>query len=171
MTDTLLQCCERWYSWTVQECMGDYVGTGKYYVDWESYECVKDCAEDGSDADCGGFAYRWDLPLYNTKEECRKTALSWKTFEYSENNDVSSIDNDEYYVYWNHGGFGNHKCVKNCVVSATAPECGGLAKTWDVKFKSADACCSQLLSYVPREDCTTVQAVSAQQSVCTFFHL
>ena len=60
----------------------------------------------------------------------------------------------KYYVAWDEYGVGNPKCVKNCVAEASFPECGGLATDWQEKYKTADICCSEKLSWMDRKDCT-----------------
>jgi len=69
-------------------------------------------------------------------------------------NGTVPIGSDEYYVAWDEYGVGNPKCVKNCVAEASFPECGGLAADWQEKYKTADICCSEKLSYRDRKDCT-----------------
>jgi hypothetical protein len=76
---TLDECCEKHYNYRVNECKGlSSAGSNKYFVDWSTYKCVKDCdVVDG--ADCGGLADGfWDLIwTFTTKEECCRTRVSW----------------------------------------------------------------------------------------------
>jgi hypothetical protein len=75
--ETLQDCCSIHYGYNMNECLGEAAtGTNKYYVDWTTYKCVKDCSEDG--ADCGGLAEGWELgSLYITKEECCRQRLGY----------------------------------------------------------------------------------------------
>jgi hypothetical protein len=68
-------CCERYYSWDKSACIinsgGDMTmaGSSKWFVDWTTSKCVKDCHEDSGDAKCGGLAKNWD-DLHTGLSEC-----------------------------------------------------------------------------------------------------
>ena len=81
--DTVDSCCQNKLWWINKEdCIARSTGTaqvqrtatGKYYVDWTSFACVKDCVEA---EDCGGFANEWDV-LFDKKELCCTSKLGWK---------------------------------------------------------------------------------------------
>ena len=80
---TLDECCERHYNYRVNACKGlASVGSNKWFINWKTYKCVKDCdVADG--ADCGGRADGfWDLLwTFTTKEECCRTRVSWNFHE------------------------------------------------------------------------------------------
>lgn len=68
-------CCEKTLWWlNKEECVfdstGDHTampsGSDEYYVDWETFTCVRDCV---GPAPCGGLARSWDL-LYTFKDAC-----------------------------------------------------------------------------------------------------
>jgi hypothetical protein len=76
---TLDECCERHYNYRVNECKGlTSAGSNKWFVDWDTFKCTKDC-EVTAGADCGGLADGfWDLvSSYTTKEECCRERVSW----------------------------------------------------------------------------------------------
>ncbi|KAL3784497.1 LOW QUALITY PROTEIN: hypothetical protein HJC23_013640, partial [Cyclotella cryptica] len=59
--DTLDQCCTAHFSYKLSDCKGEsVVGTNKWYVDWSTLKCIKDCSLDTADG-CGGFANKWDI--------------------------------------------------------------------------------------------------------------
>lgn len=68
--DDLDKCCETFFNWKEAECKsnGSRVGTNKWWIDWNTFKCVKDCE---SGTDCGGFAdFYGQNFLYTTKEDC-----------------------------------------------------------------------------------------------------
>ena len=71
-------CCDRYYSWNKVKCMGIVAGapaasgTSKWYADYSTDKCVKDCVGAG----CGGIAEPWDI-LYDTKKSCCTERIWW----------------------------------------------------------------------------------------------
>ena len=68
--DDLDTCCETFFNYNLAECkrQGYRVGTNEWWIDWNTFKCVKDC-EGGTD--CGGFAdFYGQNNLYPTKEKC-----------------------------------------------------------------------------------------------------
>lgn len=46
--NTREECCKTHYEWNINECLGNsldagYVGTEKWWVDWDSETCIQDC--------------------------------------------------------------------------------------------------------------------------------
>jgi hypothetical protein len=78
--ETLQDCCEMHYGWNKNECMGQAAtGSNKYYVDWSTFKCTKDCS---AGTDCGGLAESWEVGmLRNTKEECCRQHV-WYDFKH-----------------------------------------------------------------------------------------
>ncbi len=81
--NTAEECCDKTLWWlNKEECVFDStgdenatpLGSDKYYVNWETYTCVKDCV--GS-TPCGGLAQSWD-DLYTSKDACCDR-LTWVT--------------------------------------------------------------------------------------------
>ena len=77
-SDTLDECCEKYYQYNTAGCKGSGgIGSNKYYVNWDTFKCVRDCAI-GSGLDCGGFSDRdWGDEEFDDKSECCSTYLSW----------------------------------------------------------------------------------------------
>ena len=72
---TQRKCCERHFHWDINTCLGiDYVGTNKWYVDWDKFICVKDCE---GVAPCGGAVEGSWIETFGSKKACCKEKLSW----------------------------------------------------------------------------------------------
>lgn len=57
-TNDLEKCCDTYYFYNKAGCMGSSaVGSEKYFVNWDTFKCVKDCPV-GSGTDCGGLSDR-----------------------------------------------------------------------------------------------------------------
>ena len=66
ISDTLEECCIKFYQWNYVECTGLKPGTGKWYMQYSTGKCVKDCEDQ---TDCGGYAADWDN-LWDSKMTC-----------------------------------------------------------------------------------------------------
>ena len=79
--DDMSKCCERYYGYSMNECLLESGGSSaalasqKWYVDWKKEVCVKDC-DDSADPSCGGLAQSWD-ELFDESDDCCKKKLSW----------------------------------------------------------------------------------------------
>ncbi len=70
LSTSLRQCCEKHFSWDIQNCMGtDATGTGKWYVKYDAETCVQDCTTGASNPNCGGVAETWQ-GLFSSKADC-----------------------------------------------------------------------------------------------------
>ena len=81
MFDTLDECCDRHYKYNEAGCKGttgsSAVGSEKYYVNWSTFKCVKDCPV-GSGVDCGGYSDRdWNDEEFADKKTCCSTSVGW----------------------------------------------------------------------------------------------
>lgn len=84
--DDLETCCTNTIGWedstscqtmTMNLSSVSVTGTEKWYVDWTSSQCVKDCPTGtGASASCGGLKESWDVS-FATPELCC-VQLSWK---------------------------------------------------------------------------------------------
>ncbi|KAL7476569.1 hypothetical protein ACHAWX_000082, partial [Stephanocyclus meneghinianus] len=58
--DTLDECCAAHFGYKLADCQGQSAaGSNKWYVDWSTFRCVKDCSSAGTGSDvngCGGLA-------------------------------------------------------------------------------------------------------------------
>mmetsp|Transcript_21373 Transcript_21373/g.43482 ORF Transcript_21373/g.43482 Transcript_21373/m.43482 type:complete len:523 (+) Transcript_21373:702-2270(+) len=70
MLETLFACCEKYYSWKQDACMGGdgASATGQWFVDWNSFTCIQD--------QLGTLANSWDI-LHNSEQECCDTMVPW----------------------------------------------------------------------------------------------
>jgi hypothetical protein len=81
LSQSLKRCCERFYYWEVNKCMGiTAVGTNKWYVNYNAKTCVQDCKE-GTSPTCGGVADSWVSAqggMFKDKKTCCKEKLPWE---------------------------------------------------------------------------------------------
>ena len=77
-SDDLEECCDTYYSYSKAECLGSSaVSSEKYYVNWDTFKCVKDCPV-GSGVDCGGLSDRdWTDEEFADKKTCCSTFMAW----------------------------------------------------------------------------------------------
>ena len=77
-TNDLEKCCDTYYFYNKAGCMGSSaVGSEKYFVNWDTFKCVKDCPV-GSGTDCGGLSDRdWNDEEFADKKTCCSTAVGW----------------------------------------------------------------------------------------------
>jgi hypothetical protein len=77
LSSTLKECCETHFRFAFKECMGTQdVGTGNWYVKWDSNTCAQDCTIGASNSNCGGIAGSWE-EFFDSKEACCDSKLSW----------------------------------------------------------------------------------------------
>jgi hypothetical protein len=79
-SDSLEQCCDSYYGYNKVGCMGtSATGSEKYYVDWSTHKCMKDCPL-GSGTDCGGLSDRdWADEEFPDKKSC---CLKYVDYDY-----------------------------------------------------------------------------------------
>jgi hypothetical protein len=71
---TIAECCREELSYVAENvCVAESngqipTGTSKWYVNWDSQNCVQDCV-DSSNPDCGGLAAGW-VSLFASQGEC-----------------------------------------------------------------------------------------------------
>jgi hypothetical protein len=89
-------CCKKYYPWSLAKCMSIASvspttssssgiittttttiapGSGKWYMNWSKYKCVKDCI---GGFQCGGLAKSWDQ-LYTTQSACCADKAWWNS--------------------------------------------------------------------------------------------
>ncbi len=162
------QCCNERLSYK-DDCLGSsdaagvsvsvVVGSDKWYVDWDIYECVQDCA---GESPCGGIAASWE-ELYSSKDRCCDELLFWKkdcpgslpsSSLSSPSSSMSSPSSPavEYSTAKWYVKFSANTCVQDCY---GASPCGGYAETWDELYDSKAHCCDERLFWVRR--CLTIQ--------------
>mmetsp|Transcript_36069 Transcript_36069/g.64973 ORF Transcript_36069/g.64973 Transcript_36069/m.64973 type:complete len:964 (+) Transcript_36069:104-2995(+) len=153
---TTLECCKAELGWKnadlcASESDPSSTGTLKFYVNQRDKKCVQDCPTTGG-GPCGGPPKQSSAQLFADATECCKEKLSWlslaKCLEATTGIPTApggAGGSGEWYIDW-----GLSKCVKDCVGAAS---CGGLKETWDIGHASANACCNNMISWVPRDEC------------------
>jgi len=78
---TLEECCERYYSgYNKNKCMNEQ-GSGLWYVDYQTNQCVVDCDESNGPL-CGGIATPLSENLYADPKSCCEDHLGWIQSEF-----------------------------------------------------------------------------------------
>lgn len=154
MYDDAEKCCTSRFSYInkdyckVKSESGGNAYSNLYYADQGKGVCYQDCATSTS-TPCNGGPSDKASRMYTTIADCCKNSLGWVDKATCEQVPESSQGTDEWYINWQAS-----KCVKNCATSSGDAACGGLAKTWDVKYSSASTCCKQpAMSWKKQEDC------------------
>ena len=126
-------------------------GSRKFYVNQKDKKCAQYCPSAGG-VPCAGPPQHLSAQLFNDATECCEEKLSWlslaKCLEATTGIPTAlggAGGSGEWYIDW-----GLSKCVKDCVGAAS---CGGLKETWDIGHASANACCNNMISWVPRDEC------------------
>ena len=69
--DTLEDCCEKYFNWDLNNCLGSsgtpVTGSNEWYVNYDAKTCVQDCV---GASPCGGLAEGSWVETFNTKEAC-----------------------------------------------------------------------------------------------------
>ncbi|KAL3798284.1 hypothetical protein HJC23_000198 [Cyclotella cryptica] len=119
--DTQEECCNRFYSYAVPECMGTVAsttGSGKFFPDWDGLNlgCIIDVGSTRA-------------PQYMQNNPTLWMFVSLGTSD--------SFGSEKWYMDWTVS-----KCVKDC---KTGTDCGGLATLWDTLYHSQSECCKEKL--------------------------
>ena len=82
LSDDAAECCKTHYFYDKNVCMiasgGSvaHIATNKYYANYATEACVKDCLVNESDPECGGLAKSW-YELFDTAKKCCENKLGW----------------------------------------------------------------------------------------------
>ena len=91
LSNSLEDCCERYYSgWNKNKCM-NIGGSGLWYVSDANGKCMTDC-EEGNGKTCGGLANPVSDDLFTDPRSCCESKLTWVFVEFCE---VSSPIGDQ----------------------------------------------------------------------------
>mmetsp|Transcript_23728 Transcript_23728/g.43605 ORF Transcript_23728/g.43605 Transcript_23728/m.43605 type:complete len:228 (-) Transcript_23728:178-861(-) len=144
-------CCERYFSWDIYTCTG---GSGTvpvgFYPNWGS----------GSETKCfNSTETAKTLPDYMRQnseqwldsdiESCCERYFNWA---YS---DCISISGGSPSAPATGSWYANHQkeiCQQDCAKESDGP-CGGLAKSWNTLYETADTCCTEIFSWVTSSTC------------------
>jgi len=154
--DDVETCCEKKFSWyNPIACMvkSTYDGDGftlKFYADYGTSTCVMDCPDDGTappGAPCGGSPDDLSTQLFDTAEKCCKEKLSWINEDVCQGNSLSSTNGATHKWLVD---YSEKRCVKDCAVTATDPDCAGIEENKDglELFDTNELCCKGKLGYI-----------------------
>jgi len=154
---SLEECCTSYYSWDFTLCLilagasSSAYATNEFYVDHETETCKQSCNEGTEGLNCAGIAGPWE-DMFSTAVACCTEKLWWV----DQNSCVAKstltpsttpLGSSQWYRKGN-------KCVKDCEVSSSDAQCGGLAERWDDTFASAGTCCNTKVWWVDLNQCT-----------------
>ena len=146
LSNTLQECCDRFYQWNLYGCTGitPTLSNGEYYPDWEN-SSTGTCKNDGGFpeymlAEQGHY-------LSTTLEKCCKKHYHW---DINKCMGISGTGSDEWYVDWE-----TYTCAQDC---DGASPCGGLAQNWFETFSSVDECCRAKLPWMSISACRAASA-------------
>ncbi|KAL3787625.1 hypothetical protein HJC23_011773 [Cyclotella cryptica] len=159
MFDTAAACCAAKFSWMDKDyCAALTTGasTNKWYVDYQSNTCKKDCPA-ATNSPCGGSPPDLSMQLFADAATCCSTKLGWVQASTctgaSTSATTAASGSLKYYADYTSG-----TCKKDCAVATTAPECGGvLANSVGVQlFDSAATCCAGKFGWIDKDLCTAM---------------
>merc|ERR1711906_98842 len=134
--DDVETCCEKKFSWyNPLACMvkSTYDGDGftlKFYADYGTSTCVMDCPKGDiapPGATCGGSPDDLSTHLFDTAEKCCKEKLSWINEDVCQGNSLSTNGATHKWLV----DYSEKRCVKDCAVTATDPDCAGIEENKD----------------------------------------
>ena len=82
LSDDAAECCKTHYFYDENVCISAsggsvaQIATDKYYANYATEACVKDCLVNESDPECGGLAKSW-YELFDTAKKCCENKLGW----------------------------------------------------------------------------------------------
>jgi len=132
-------------------------GTGLWYVNYVDGVCRRDCFKNPSvtaNAGCD-FSLTGSTPYYTSAADCCKTALAWTDKTACETGSTSgqtitTVATSQWYVSYN----SDRPCKKDCAVSGSDVQCGGIvAKTGVRMYASETECCKNAYSWMNQDLC------------------
>ena len=149
MFDSLAECCEKYYHYREFACNGGSAAapTGHYFPDWEGNNqgCLIDStATPAPEYMTAGHASDEHTYLYDTLDECCEHHYPYAEEECMGVGGSTTAGTNQWYIDWT-----ELTCVKDCIVSSSDPDCGGLADTFGKSNLHDDkrTCCSTHMSY------------------------
>eukprot|EP00804_Cyclotella_cryptica_P028904 CCRYP_008477-RB/>CCRYP_008477-RB protein AED:0.31 eAED:0.31 QI:0/0/0/1/0.5/0.33/3/0/438 len=156
-------CCSGALGWVNSDfCVSRSTGgdgyTNMWSVDYQNMVCNKDCAADdcpvAANSPCGGAPTDYSMQLFDDAATCCSTKLGWVQADTctttSETGTASTTGTLKFYVDYTVG-----TCKKDCPVSDTSPECGGVLtnSVGETLFPTAAACCSAKFGWIDTDLC------------------
>lgn len=138
MYDNQDDCCNRFFLYSVSECLGrSAVASNKYFPDWSSAN--DGCQQDTVDNPAPQYMQESSVWLFDTLDACCEAHFSYEEASCKGQSSSTSSGSAKWYVDWS-----EEKCYKDC---ETGTDCGGLAGYGDELFDSQKKCCSSKVSY------------------------
>ena len=145
LSNSLLECCEKFYGWKVYDCTGTspVLTNGEFYPDWEGGD--DKCTKDGAIPTF--MLHNQNYYLSATLEDCCEKHFQWKKNECM--GGTMTGTNKWYVVY---RAFNTETCLQDCVGSKP---CGGLVPSWqsDELFETQEECCDKKLYWISKREC------------------
>jgi len=138
-------CCKRFFNYKYADCVGGAAAapSGRYFPDWEGDNegCLVDSTTTPAPEYMSSGANTW---LHATLDECCEQHYGYRVEECKGVTAPASAGTEKWYIDW-----ADFTCVKDCVVSSSDPDCGGLADTYGSSNLHADkrTCCTTHMSY------------------------
>ena len=149
LSNSLAECCEKFYSWDWYGCTGTtpVLTNGEYFPDWEGGD-DDTCTKEGEIPDYMLSNQRYYLSP--TLEDCCEKHFSWKKNECMGGTMTGS--NKWYVVY---GTQREETCLQDCLTTSSNQFCGGLVPSWqeDDLFETQEECCEERLNWISRRQC------------------
>jgi len=171
LSETLDECCNRWYNWNPEGCISDSGGvvaigpaiaaSNEWYVIWggnQGNRCVQDCLTDTGQTqyglaglNCGGLAPP-SKSLYATLDECCAEQLPWMAPHKCKNEALPPPAEVRGTSRW-YVAYQNNKCVQDCSVNVS-PTCGGIiTQAYVALFDNSRLCCEEKLRWKDVDEC------------------
>eukprot|EP00804_Cyclotella_cryptica_P028907 CCRYP_008477-RA/>CCRYP_008477-RA protein AED:0.15 eAED:0.15 QI:1290/1/0.5/1/1/1/2/0/392 len=156
MFDTVAACCSAKFGWMSSALCASFTTsapTNKWYVDYQTNSCKQDCPV-AANSPCGGAPTDYSMQLFDDAATCCSTKLGWVQADTctttSETGTASTTGTLKFYVDYTVG-----TCKKDCPVSDTSPECGGVLtnSVGETLFPTAAACCSAKFGWIDTDLC------------------
>jgi hypothetical protein len=152
-------CCSGLFSWVDSDlCEAMTVGgyTGKFYVSYADSACKKDCMVDAANPECGGNPADPSYDMFLDAATCCTEKVGFADKDecvHMSETGLPLVNNGsgKWYVDWS-----VVKCVKDCPISDSDAECGGLAQSWEIGdggFDAPEDCCSNKLQWMNATKC------------------
>lgn len=169
--DTAASCCSNKLGWVSSATCESISATGaaaatgtlKYYADYSSGTCKKDCAAANTSPECGGILTNTaGESLFDTSAACCAGKFGWIDTDLCAAMAVGGYTNKFYVDY------ADKACKQDCAAASNTNCAGNPGDKSTEMFSTAAACCSSKLSYINSAQCeaksTTGSAASATGS-------
>jgi hypothetical protein len=171
MFDSAASCCSTKLGWVDSNTCesvsssgaASSTGTLKFYADYTSGTCKKDCAASGTSPECGGILTNTaGEQLFDTSAACCAAKFGWIDKDLCAAMGTGGYTNKFYVDY------GNQACKQDCAAASGTNCAGNPGDKSSQLFSTAAECCSSKLSYINKAQCeaksTTGSAASAAGS-------